>query len=67
MAEVSRLLAGNIDSRVVRKSPKIPVESLEASRQISGFQKSNEAAGLLNQEMAFMKWSWETIPMRYNM
>ena len=54
MAEVSRLLGRQYRQvGLYERARKYLLKGLEASRQISGFQKSNEAAGLLNQEMAF--------------
>lgn len=54
MAVVTRLLARQYRQvGLYERSKKYIVKGLEASGRISDFQKSNEAAGLLNQEMAF--------------
>lgn len=54
MARVSRLLAKQYRQvGLYERSKKYVFKGLEASRQISDFQHSNEAEGLLNQEMAF--------------
>ncbi|WP_161990741.1 AraC family transcriptional regulator [Chryseobacterium viscerum] len=54
MAVVTRLLARQYRQvGLYERSKKYIVKGLEASGKISDFQKSNEAAGLLNQEMAF--------------
>ncbi|WP_426479418.1 tetratricopeptide repeat protein [Chryseobacterium sp. CBSDS_008] len=54
MAVVTRLLARQYRQvGLYERSKKYIVKGLQASVHISDFQKSNEAAGLLNQEMAF--------------
>ncbi|WP_167024408.1 AraC family transcriptional regulator [Chryseobacterium sp. Tr-659] len=54
MAQVSRLLARQYRQvGLFERAKKYIIKGLEASVQIPDFQKSNEAAGLLNQEMAF--------------
>ncbi|WP_164723273.1 AraC family transcriptional regulator [Chryseobacterium aureum] len=54
MAVVTRLLARQYRQvGLYERSKKYTVKGLEASRKITDYQKSNEAAGLLNQEMAF--------------
>ncbi|AZA90338.1 DNA-binding transcriptional activator FeaR [Chryseobacterium nakagawai] len=54
MARVCRLLARQYRQvGLYERSKKYIIKGLGASRQISGFQNSNEAEGLLNQEMAF--------------
>ncbi|MFZ4929643.1 tetratricopeptide repeat protein [Chryseobacterium sp. Mn2064] len=54
MVEVSRLLARQYRQvGLYERAKKYILKGLEASKQIADFQKSNEAAGLLNQEMAF--------------
>lgn len=54
MAVVTRLLARQYRQvGLYERSKKYIVKGLEASGRITDFQKSNEAAGLLNQEMAF--------------
>lgn len=54
MADVSKLLARQYRQvGLYERAKKYILKGLEASKQISDFQKSNEAAGLLNQEMAF--------------
>ncbi len=54
MADVSKLLAKQYRQvGLYERAKKYILKGLEASKQISDFQKSNEAAGLLNQEMAF--------------
>lgn len=53
-ASVSKLLARQYRQvGLYERAKKYILKGLEASKKISGFQKSNEAAGLLNQEMAF--------------
>ncbi|WP_162926077.1 tetratricopeptide repeat protein [Chryseobacterium aurantiacum] len=54
MARVSRLLSRQYRQvGLYERAKKYIFKGLEASRQISDFQKSNEVEGLLNQEMAF--------------
>ena len=54
MARVSRLLSRQYRQvGLYERAKKYISKGLEASRQISDFQKSNEVEGLLNQEMAF--------------
>ncbi|MDN3692042.1 helix-turn-helix domain-containing protein [Chryseobacterium tructae] len=54
MAGVCRLLARQYRQvGLYERAKKYIFKGLDASRQISGFQESNEAQGLLNQEMAF--------------
>lgn len=54
MARVSRLLAKQYRQvGLYERAKKYTFKGLEASRQIADFQNSNEAEGLLNQEMAF--------------
>lgn len=54
MADVSRLLARQYRQvGLYERAKKYILKGLEASKQISSFEKRNEAAGLLNQEMAF--------------
>ncbi|REC44167.1 hypothetical protein DRF67_17710 [Chryseobacterium pennipullorum] len=54
MARVSKLLGRQYRQvGLYERSKKYTMKGLHASAQISDFQKSNEAAGLLNQEMAF--------------
>jgi len=54
MAVVTRLLARQYRQvGLYERSKKYIIKGLEASGRITDFQKSNEAAGLLNQEMAF--------------
>lgn len=54
MASVCRLLARQYRQvGLYERAKKYIFKGLDASRQISGFQESNEAEGLLNQEMAF--------------
>ncbi|WP_312993797.1 tetratricopeptide repeat protein [Chryseobacterium flavum] len=54
MVYICRLLAKQYRQvGLYERSKKYIVKGLEASRLITDFQKSNEAAGMLNQEMAF--------------
>ncbi|WP_172625675.1 tetratricopeptide repeat protein [Chryseobacterium panacisoli] len=54
MAAVTRLLARQYRQvGLYERSKKYIIKGLEASGSITDFQKSNEASGLLNQEMAF--------------
>ncbi|WP_347219889.1 tetratricopeptide repeat protein [Chryseobacterium sp.] len=54
MARVCRLLAKQYRQvGLYERAKKYILKGLAASRQVSGFQESNEAEGLLNQEMAF--------------
>lgn len=54
MAEVSRLLARQYRQvGLYERAKKYILKGLESSKQISGFHANHEAAGLLNQEMAF--------------
>lgn len=54
MARVCRLLARQYRQvGLYERAKKYIIKGLQASRKISGFQESNEAEGLLNQEMAF--------------
>lgn len=54
MAHVSRLLARQYrQAGLYERAKKYILKGLESSKQIPGFHTSHEAAGLLNQEMAF--------------
>lgn len=54
MTRVCKLLAKQYRQvGLYERAKKYIAKGLEASRQISDFQKSNEAEGILNQEMAF--------------
>ncbi|MGE8556445.1 MAG: tetratricopeptide repeat protein [Chryseobacterium jejuense] len=54
MARVCKLLAKQYRQvGLYERAKKYITKGLGASRQISGFQESNEAEGILNQEMAF--------------
>ncbi|MDR6368941.1 tetratricopeptide (TPR) repeat protein [Chryseobacterium bernardetii] len=63
MAVVTRLLARQYRQvGLYERSKKYIVKGLQASAQIVDFQKSNEAAGLLNQEMAFYEMEMGNFP-----
>lgn len=63
MAVVTRLLAKQYRQvGLYERSKKYIVKGLQASGQIIDFQKSNEAAGLLNQEMAFYEMEMGNFP-----
>lgn len=63
MAVVTRLLARQYRQvGLYERSKKYIVKGLYASGQIVDFQKSNEAAGLLNQEMAFYEMEMGNFP-----
>lgn len=54
MSRVCKLLARQYRQvGLYERAKKYIIKGLDASRKISGFQESNEAEGLLNQEMAF--------------
>ncbi|MFS4471426.1 tetratricopeptide repeat protein [Chryseobacterium sp. T20] len=63
MAVVTRLLARQYRQvGLYERSKKYIVKGLQASGQIVDFQKSSEAAGLLNQEMAFYEMEMGNFP-----
>lgn len=63
MAVVTRLLARQYRQvGLYERSKKYIVKGLQASGQIVDFQKSNEATGLLNQEMAFYEMEMGNFP-----
>lgn len=63
MAVVTRLLAKQYRQvGLYERSKKYIIKGLEASGRITDFQKSNEAAGLLNQEMAFYEMELGNYP-----
>ncbi|WP_162800845.1 AraC family transcriptional regulator [Chryseobacterium sp. KLBC 52] len=63
MTVVTRLLARQYRQvGLYERSKKYIVKGLEASGKIVDFQKSNEAAGLLNQEMAFYEMEMGNFP-----
>lgn len=63
MAVVTRLLARQYRQvGLYERSKKYTVKGLQASARITDFQKSNEAAGLLNQEMAFYEMEMGNYP-----
>ncbi|WP_181398008.1 AraC family transcriptional regulator [Chryseobacterium sp. AG844] len=63
MAVVTRLLARQYRQvGLYERSKKYIIKGLEASARITDFQKSNEAAGLLNQEMAFYEMEMGNYP-----
>ena len=63
MSVVTRLLAKQYRQvGLYERSKKYIIKGLEASGRITDFQKSNEAAGLLNQEMAFYEMELGNYP-----
>ncbi len=63
MAVVTRLLARQYRQvGLYERSKKYIIKGLQASARITDFQKSNEAAGLLNQEMAFYEMEMGNYP-----
>ncbi|MGR3856667.1 tetratricopeptide repeat protein [Chryseobacterium indologenes] len=63
MAVVTRLLARQYRQvGLYERSKKYIIKGLQASARITDFQKSNEAAGMLNQEMAFYEMEMGNYP-----
>lgn len=63
LAVVTRLLARQYRQvGLYERSKKYILKGLEAAGRITDFQKSNEAAGLLNQEMAFYEMEMGNYP-----